>query len=398
MKIKFYKIAYLAVIFSAFAFSAKSTVFNTAREMTFPSPQFAVAVADLNEDGIPDLIIGGDPVMSEHGKIRVGLGIGNGNFKNWREYFVGGDPNQVNTPYVQEIAAADFNNDGNLDVIAAHNTVRGAVSFSSLHAAVLFGDGQGNLQTGISYSFPDMDAFNAVQTMTLADLNNDGFTDVVLGMVYQISSGKLFFMKNLGNGTFQTLGPKILGAPVNGLATAFINGDPHRDVIISTNRGGGVLFMNGNFFSNTGMEFDAELPHREIIARDFNSDGKTDLAVAEFSNPRIRVFIQGGSGFPAVPVIYNTNVVPHKLKCFDFNRDGKDDLIFGALSGGIEILYGNGDGEFSAREQLTTAPLSDLAMADFDLNGKPDIITASNGFNQSIQARMYLNAPNPSRY
>jgi hypothetical protein len=89
MRLNLSRKIFLALSLLGLASASEAAVFNSARELSFPSTQFTVATADLNEDGIPDLVIGGDPISGEYGKIRVGLGIGNGNFRNWREYIVG---------------------------------------------------------------------------------------------------------------------------------------------------------------------------------------------------------------------------------------------------------------------------------------------------------------------
>lgn len=395
---KFYKTLLTIILIIGFAMISRASVFTSAREMSLPIAQAAIATADLNEDGIPDLIIGGDPIFPERSKIRVGLGFGNGNFAAWQEYEVGYNPNFVNSPFVEEIGVADFNNDGHLDVVVAHNNQRSQFSASVLLATVLFGDGRGNLRPAQGDWFFNNNEDSFVNTMHFSDLNADGLLDIILGTISG-NHGQLWFMKNLGNNTFRIFGPRDVGAHVNGIGTAFINNDPHKDVIVSTRRGVVVLYMDGNFFSTSGADIVPMIDAREIIVKDFNVDGKADIAFSEFTSARIHVYIQNATGFPATPVIYETSLSFSRLKSYDVNRDGNDDLVVSdGLNGGIQIFYGNGTGGFEIGERINSAPVADLTIADFDLNGKTDIITANYDQTSDIQARVFLNSPNSIRY
>jgi hypothetical protein len=59
----------------------------------------------------------------------------------------------------------------------------------------------------------------------------------------------------------------------------------------------------------------------------------------------------------------------------DFNGDGKPDL---AVAGGaLSIMLGNGDGSFQPSENFGVGigGAGGLAVADFDRNGKVDVVT-----------------------
>lgn len=176
------------------------------RQTTLPTPQAAVAAGDLNKDGISDLIGGGDQMGFDFGKIYVLLGNGNGNFHQVGEYRIGIKPNEFSAPYVEEIDIADMNNDGNLDVVVAHNSSRNIFNSSSpLFVTVLFGDGRGSLQESDAYKFL-LDDSNptSVSAISLADLNSDGLVDVIVGC-WTPNLGKIYLMKNLGGSNFQSM-------------------------------------------------------------------------------------------------------------------------------------------------------------------------------------------------
>ena len=127
----------------------------------YPAPKFstgdapdAVAVADLNGDGNPDVVTAN--ALSHD--VSVLLGNGDGTFQAEQRFAVGGFP--------QSIAAGDFNRDGIPDIVTP-NGFSGDVS-------VLFGNGDGSFQPQRTFGAGDFPLAVAV-----ADVNNDGAPDIV---------------------------------------------------------------------------------------------------------------------------------------------------------------------------------------------------------------------------
>src|SRR5262249_54382977 len=85
----------------------------------FPAGSFpqAVAVADVNEDGILDALV----ANYTSGQLAVLLGSGDGHFGTPRTFAVGSEP--------QALAVGDVNRDAHLDVLTAN---RGSASASVL--------------------------------------------------------------------------------------------------------------------------------------------------------------------------------------------------------------------------------------------------------------------------
>ena len=78
------------------------------------------------------------------------------------------------------------------------------------------------------------------------------------------------------------------------------------------------------------------------------------------------------------------NLVPggqtaNQVLAADFNLDGKVDLVMSSLST-AQLLYGNGDGTFGTAVAVSISGFS-IVSADFDRDGAPDLgeATANKG-------------------
>ncbi|MCA9771255.1 MAG: VCBS repeat-containing protein, partial [Myxococcales bacterium] len=129
-----------------------------APEVRYPAgtrPQ-AVAVADFNEDGDPDLV-----VANQQSPATVHLGNGDGTFGAGAE--VG---NGVPSDQFTWVAVGDVNDDDNLDFVIVGNT--------STHK-VLLGDGDGTFQAERTTAA----GVAGNQIVVLRDMDGDGFDDIV---------------------------------------------------------------------------------------------------------------------------------------------------------------------------------------------------------------------------
>lgn len=134
----------------------------------------AAEAADMNGDGVPDLVVGA--LASQ--EISVLLGDGSGHLTPHADTPSGGA--------TWMIATGDVNGDGHVDVAAANS--------SSHHASILLGDGQGDLANPVIYptgAFP--------LAVDLGDLDGDGDLDLVTSN-YEGVSWTIY--ENTGDGTF----------------------------------------------------------------------------------------------------------------------------------------------------------------------------------------------------
>jgi hypothetical protein len=119
-----------------------------------------LAVGDLNEDGLPDI------VSADHlaGTISVVLATGNGNFRAARAYAAGPAPNSV--------AIGDIDGDGHQDVVVAN---RGSRAQADASVSIWLGKGNGDLvaTSGVA-------AGREPTCVALGDFNGDGQPDLAV--------------------------------------------------------------------------------------------------------------------------------------------------------------------------------------------------------------------------
>ncbi len=136
----------------------------------------AIAAADFNGDGIPDLVVGDDD-----GSLKLFLGDGTGNFAP--------APDVARLDSVVSIAVTDFNGDGWPD-IAVSDWRAGTVT-------IFFGSGKGSFRLGWLYRLPIP---GTVARVVAADFNGDGKPD--LAVIYGDDDYTFDVMLGDGKGVF----------------------------------------------------------------------------------------------------------------------------------------------------------------------------------------------------
>jgi hypothetical protein len=191
--------------------------------------------------------------------------------------------------------SADLNGDGMLDLLTTtyNDTVYPFYNDSVL--IVIFGLEDGGLSDPLTYSF---DA--GVDTIAVADLNGDGWPDVVAGSV---TTPGVAILLNLGDGGFGSPVSYPTGAPVRDIGVGDFNADGLQDLVVAEwpgstgfpeilfNEGGGS-FVSGGFLAAP------QYPGNAVVA-DFNGDGLADIAIGSgaYNGPITLCWSQGDGGF-----------------------------------------------------------------------------------------------------
>ena len=307
-----------------------------------------IALGDLNNDGNLDIVVGsafGSP--SGNGLITVLLGNGDGTFKPPVQYETGYDP--------EAFALADVNGDGKLDIVALTNCLPGYGGCPPAGTIQVFlGNGDGTFQSPIFSGITTSFAF----AVAAADFDGDRRLDLAAT-----------FETGCGYGGFS---PCDYGLIFKG------NGD-------GTFRGGSTFFLTSN-----GSDL------LDLVAADFNGDGKTDLALIRAQQGNVDILLGNGDGtfLNGIFLPWSSFHTGHgrSLTAADINGDGHLDLAV-TTAAVLRIAYGNGDGTFGTPIGLNTTTDPDpkqVIAGDFDGDGRLDLAVAlgSNGM-----LAVYINKP-----
>ncbi len=267
----------------------------------------SVKVADLNQDGNMDLVLGTGTVV-----VRVVLGNGDGKFKAAVDYVA----TTVGAPAASMVALADFDGDGVLD-IAATLTLGNAI-------AVLPGRGDGTFGAARPAAVPSPNG-----GLVTGDFNGDGFIDLAT-----TSAGtQIAVLLNKGNGTFfapLNTPVAVTGVTLSSIRAADLNGDKVLDLAgISTYNSAQKRFLSflgagdGTFGAAAVKPITTIGPFNTVLT-DINGDGRMDALIS--ANTTMIVMEGLGDGTFADELPFAATSVG-TLTSGDLNGDGRPDVL-----------------------------------------------------------------------
>jgi len=321
----------------------------------------SVAVADLDGDGIPDVVSADSGTFTEEGGISVLLGNGDGSFQ------AAVDIPAEHQPYF--IAVADLDGDDIPDLVTANR--------SSGEVSVLLGNGDGSFRAATHFAAGDRPVF-----VTVADLDGDNVPDLVVGGSYT-TTGVSVLLGN-GDGSFQAPMSYPVTRPPYSVAVGDLDGDGIPDLVAPSSSGVSVLLGNGDGTFEDGGSFPAYHRSVAIAMADFDGDSIPDLVTAGESDDRgVSVLLGNGDGSFRTPTIFESGGLINWVVVADLNGDNVPDIV-GTREDldGVSVLLGKGDASFEGPIYLSTdrfrRPKS-VAAADLDGDSIPDLVIASEG-------------------
>ncbi len=260
------------------------------------------------------------------------------------------------------LIAADFNGDGRTDLVAGSTALWGNGPF-------LRNDGKGNFtRTGM-----------VPWARVAADLDGDGDIDIV-----QPDGGWIAVHWNDGKAKF-IKGPSILLSDlqfVTAAAAVDIDLDGKLDVAAGfgtqTARLVGILNRGTDFVPGSPMGLNGQ-EVTDLLVRDFDGDGRHDVAVAVRGNNGVPIFGGAADGSFIRLTSPSPGGVPFSLASADFDGDGTPDISTSNNEDGtVGILLARGPEKFQALPSVPAgASPWGIAAGDFDGDGLPDVAVAS---------------------
>jgi hypothetical protein len=337
--------------------------------------QYGIAAADVTGDGQADI------VLTNYSEARVTVlpGAGDGSFGTAQQIPIAAEK------YSTHVRAARLNGDAAADIVVDHWTT------SAID--VLLSDGQGGFSLATYAATPPNDLYSYFD---LGDWNRDGSQDIVT----VTRSGKVRVMLNQGDGTFGASQQITISgtAPtaLAGCAVADFDGDGDLDVVAEHGYELLVLRHDEDGTLTPGPDLDApaatpvDFDPRQIVAADFDGDGAIDVAAAgpvpytaggKPGEGYVLVFRHtAAAAFDAGTAFAATGTANFwDLAAADLNGDGRPEIVTAN-----ELFMNLGDGTFAPAQAYGTVPGTSPAVANFDADPTPDIAVTNSYYGTTL--------------
>jgi hypothetical protein len=347
---------------------------------------YKVVAKDLTGDGVLDLALAYHAI----GVVTVEQGAGRGHF---RRLAINPFDNAqaADERHAHNLALEDIDGDGLADLLVGIGGLRKTVPGEHVVARNL---GEGKFEEIARFTVPSQ-----AKGVQLADLDNDGHIDLLYtarGSGYEgdLKLGRLYLRQGYGDFTFGPVRQCDAGPSAYYVETADLNNDGFLDIVVPNEHADTVHYV-----ISPGKEiFDDSTPlvpqalraskipgyrgHciNDVRAADFNSDGKLDLVTANLGTNTISIFLGNGDGTFQTDRLLEGGEFCAFLATGDLDRDGDQDLVVTNWTKRdvTSVFLNRGDADFFPRKEYQTGLGNyGAAVADVDLDGHLDIVTAN---------------------
>jgi hypothetical protein len=326
--------------------------FATAAQYSAAAIPDTFAIADLNGDARPDLVVATSTynLMGGTSEILVLLNKGDGSFDVGVAYPLQHDAT---------VGVGDLDGDGKPEIVVTNA--------STTTVTVLHNQGDGTFTAE-----PPLTLAAAAGAISVGDVNGDGHADL-----YWFTKPTFNVLLNQGSGTFLPTVATVPFTTASMLDAADLNGDGIIDVAFATagtsvyvalNKGDGTFLQSALYFamaSVTGLSF-----------VDWNGDGKPDILAAGTPDT---VLLNGGTGTFATQFALTSP--PSFERVADMNGDGKADLVglvSTATADSVNVWLNDGNNTFTTLVGTTVARYaSEVHVGDLNGDGLLDMVTLS---------------------
>lgn len=340
----------------------------------------SVALGDFNDDELPDAVTG-----HLRSSISVILNRGDGTFADPSSYSEG------TTHQLQFVSVADVDRDGHDDVLAVD---RRSDPFQQGRLLIFFNaaDGTTILEDPVVFGVSAH-----AWSVTVQDVNADDVPDAAVAHGESCRGddggcsleGKVAVLLGHGDGSFGGDALYEVGEEPRDVAIANLDADGTFDVVVA-NAGSDTLSIlpgvgDGTLGPAMTTAPDPFVRRPEGVAvEDLDGDVALDLAVANVNERASLLRGRGDGTFTEAETIGSSGRITG-ITAVQLDGDGEEDIATSSSFGTVEVLLNDGTGSFpDVTRHFVEDPVSmedlrleDIASADVDGDGAPDLVTAN---------------------
>ncbi len=328
----------------------------------------ALQVVDLNDNGLLDIVTGNG---------NLSTGAGQASYIYWQNSgggFTGAVETQIGSSSYAVSAnstgyLANINNDGNTDLVVRN------YNGPDMYYLWVPGSGTtGHYDSGHQLANSTGGTWGGVG---VGDIYGNGLDDIVEVK----NNNQVYVYKNLGNGTFDsgTLIPVTTGGTISTVCVADMNGDGKPDIILGISGGTGdqILYNDGNGNFTTSYTLPGSGRNPQIIAvGDITGNGLMDIVEANDGSAS-RLYMNNGNGtFTASNI--GTSADSGGISLVDLTGSGILDVVVSNYNGNANgtgagvaqmyYLFQTGTDTFDAGHKVGTTVLNGFGSAAGDMN------------------------------
>jgi len=359
-------------------------------------------IADLNRDGFADIVF---PNTIHNYWLDMDAYI----YWGSTDGFSPANRTDLPTLFAQDVDVADLNQDGFPDIVFANfGSELGATRGYQAHreSYIYWGDAAG-FAAERRTSIPTVSALSCA----IGDFNGDGWDDLAFANTAPQPGVYVYLGSRDG---FDTAHPLLIDAEPLAVRAGDLDGDGRAELIVCTETGVNIYRGAEHFTASTPDHLPAR-GARDAVVADLNGDGRADIVFASsdviederstasglpapyagslifpeerpthHASTRSTIYWNGVDGFDAARSTQLTTLWPRAVAVADFNADGRADIIFanrgtgGNYDGPAYLYWGAEHGFHDAdRTELQAYGAAGVAAADLNGDDKPDIALAN---------------------
>ena len=385
----------------------------------------SLAVGDVNEDGLPDIVIGHETLYPE---IYINDEDAPGQFipqepladLSWilpiiehKDYFPGIDLD-VSQSKTAQVTLGDMNGDGKLDIVLStliastpYNRPPEFVNYVLAIPVVVYPNSSGESESAsFGAPLPILDRIftpgppNGSSVHALGDVNGDHALDIAYGYYSKDAQGLLDTARKVYVNQTKGFSPEfaryaslfdiLTEYKTTNVAIADLNGDGVLDLVFGNDGNAGLVFLNNrseSFGLYNGFGKGVALSRGDSLFRsqttaiavgDMDGDGLLDLVQGNYDDP-LTIFYNTGAGhfnhIRELPLSAGTKTIALGA----LNDDEQLDIVVGKESDSIVLFLSNPDGGYATKEFTETHATTSVAVGDLTRNGRLDLVVGISG-------------------